>query len=131
MDQTLVEITIGDESFMLHKGLLCSHSKYFKAAFEGDFRDVEDKAVQLPGVTDSTLKLFQFWLYGQATREVPERVIKRPRRHGLTDQRAQEKVADVGEETIRDEESETEDLQLDMLFNPKKTPAWLDIEGMS
>jgi hypothetical protein len=52
---------------MLHRELLCSHSPYFAGAFQGKFRETEDRSIHLPDVTDSTMRLFQFWLYRQST----------------------------------------------------------------
>ncbi len=72
-DQTFVTISIGDAAdkdkqvFMLHRELLCSHSPYFAGAFQGKFRESEDRSIYLPDVTDSTMRLFQFWLYRQST----------------------------------------------------------------
>src|ERR1041384_375834 len=72
MDQTQVEIIVGEEEkpFMVYKELVCFHSEYFRGAFEGSFRESEEKSIVLDDVTEATFRLFQVWLYAQATREV-------------------------------------------------------------
>lgn len=133
IDQTLIGITIGEEeddkkSFMLHKDLLCAHSRYFRNACEGLLSEDEALTIHLPNISESTIKLFQFWLYGQATREEPKRVIKRAK-HTLN----------KGKETIDldapgpadpapppQDAHEGDDMSTEDLFNTRRTPAWLD-----
>jgi hypothetical protein len=78
MDQTQVEIIVGEEekAFMVYKELVCFHSEYFRGAFEGSFRESEEKSIVLADVTESTFRLFQVWLYAQATREVVGKTTK-------------------------------------------------------
>jgi hypothetical protein len=84
-DQVTVTISVDDcgtaekQIFTLHQGLLCSHSPYFHNAFKGGFRESDEKAIHLPDVTASTLRIFQAWLYGQVSRPEPERSSKRDR----------------------------------------------------
>ncbi|TID13686.1 hypothetical protein E6O75_ATG01664 [Venturia nashicola] len=63
----LVTIQIGDgdtqESFPVHKDLLTACSPYFKAAFDGEFREAPDKAIPIPDVTSTQVRLFLDWLY--------------------------------------------------------------------
>ncbi|KAF3042224.1 hypothetical protein E8E12_009814 [Didymella heteroderae] len=134
IDQTLIGITIGEEeedkkSFMLHKDLLCAHSRYFRNACEGLLSEDETLTIHLPNISESTIKLFQFWLYGQATREEPKRVIKRPK-HTINkgkeiidiDAPAPADPAPPPPQDVHDgDEMSTEDL-----FNTRRTPAWLD-----
>jgi len=73
-DQTFVTINIdgddddeGPQTYMLHRESLCSQSPYFAAAFKSEFRESKDKSISIGGVTASTMRLFQFWLYGRST----------------------------------------------------------------
>ena len=73
-DQTFVTINIdgddddeGPQTYMLHRESLCSQSPYFAAAFKSEFRESKDKSISVGGVTASTMRLFQFWLYGRST----------------------------------------------------------------
>lgn len=62
MELTLVEVTVEIEeqkSFMIHKDLLCYHSTYFHSAFHGNFRESEEKAIDLPDVAENIFKIFQ------------------------------------------------------------------------
>lgn len=134
IDQTLIGITIGDDeedkkSFMLHKDLLCAHSRYFRNACEGLLPDSEERAIHLPNVTESTIKLFQFWLYGQATREEPKRVIKRPK-HAL---HKGKEIIDLEAGPADDHaphapplDGDDDMLSVEALFDTRRTPKWLD-----
>lgn len=142
VDQTLVKITIGDgivkpkTSFMIHEGLLCAHSKYFRKAFKGDFRESTEKTIHLPDISDSTLRLFQFWLYGQSTREAPERVFKRPKtrhRHVLGEA-AGANDDQLSNQAIRGEDEEEEEAMREIEWQTlskqfESPPAWLTREG--
>ncbi|KAJ8113994.1 hypothetical protein OPT61_g4016 [Boeremia exigua] len=135
IDQTLIGITIGDDeeekkSFMLHKDLLCAHSRYFRNACEGLLSEDEALTIHLPNVTESTIKLFQFWLYGQATREEPKRVIKRAKHTipkgkevidldapGPSEQHVPLPLPDLEEDT---------GMTTEELFNTRRTPKWIE-----
>jgi hypothetical protein len=54
---------------MVYKELLCFHSEYFRGAFEGSFRESEEKSIHIKDVSESTFRLFRFWLFAQTTRE--------------------------------------------------------------
>jgi hypothetical protein len=125
IDQTLVGITIGDDeetkkSFMLHKDLLCAHSRYFRNACEALLPESEDRAIHLSGVTESTIKLFQFWLYGQATREEPKRVIKRPKPTLHKGKEVIDLEAGPVNAPLPDDEP-----SIETLFDTRRTPTWL------
>ncbi|KAJ4339504.1 hypothetical protein N0V87_003202 [Didymella glomerata] len=133
IDQTLIGITIGEEeddkkSFMLHKDLLCAHSRYFRNACEGLLSEDEALTIHLPNIFESTIKLFQFWLYGQATREEPKRVIKRAK-HTLNKGK---EIIDLDAPGPADpapppqDAHEGDDMSTEDLFNTRRTPAWLD-----
>lgn len=126
---------------MLHKDLLCAHSRYFRNACEGLLPEGEERAVHLPGVDESTLKLFQFWLYGQATREEPKRVVKRLRGKVIEgiegveggEGTAAAAAAAAGGITIGGvphvNEREEEAIALDVLLDTRRTPKWMDSKG--
>ncbi|KZM19389.1 uncharacterized protein EKO05_0002967 [Ascochyta rabiei] len=133
IDQTLVGITIGDDeeekkSFMLHKDLLCAHSRYFRNACEGLVAESEERAIHLPHVTESTIKLFQFWLYGQATREEPKRVIKRPKPTLHKGKEIIDLEAGPGGDHAPTGLVDGEDdaMSIEALFDTRRTPKWLD-----
>ncbi|KAF2098500.1 hypothetical protein NA57DRAFT_75742 [Rhizodiscina lignyota] len=64
---TMVTITVGSEkkAFVVHKDLICHYSKYFKAAFGGNFKEAEEKKSNLPDVETETFEIFVAWLYKQ------------------------------------------------------------------
>ena len=63
--RTIVRIYVGPEEkvFDLHKELLCSKSKFFRAAFEGSFREAGEEAMKLPEQNVETFQYFVHWLY--------------------------------------------------------------------
>ncbi|KAH6622304.1 hypothetical protein C7974DRAFT_398051 [Boeremia exigua] len=136
IDQSLIGITIGDDeeekkSFMLHKDLLCAHSRYFRNACEGLLSEDEALTIHLPNVSESTIKLFQFWLYGQATREEPKRAIKRAK-HTLPP-KGKEVIdldapgpADHHAAPFPPPDADDDVLPADDLFNTRRTPKWID-----
>ena len=58
----------------MHKGLLCSVSPYFKAALEGDFKEAQEKVIELTEDDSKTMEYFQFWLYAQSILDKEETV---------------------------------------------------------
>ena len=64
LDSTIVTVNVNDEkSYRLHKSLLTSHSKYFKAAFERDFQEAQEGAIRLTEVDIEIFDIFVDWLY--------------------------------------------------------------------
>ena len=49
--------------FGVHKGLLCFHSKFFKAAFHGSFKESSTGRVSLPDDDSPIFELVKTWLY--------------------------------------------------------------------
>ena len=118
---------------MLHKDLLCAHSRYFRNACEGLLSEDEALTIHLPNISESTIKLFQFWLYGQATREEPKRIIKRAKHTLLTKGKEIIDLDAPGPAAADDQHApvlpplEPEDeLTSDELFNTRRTPKWVD-----
>lgn len=112
--------TTEKQVFTLHRGLLCSHSPYFHNAFKGGFRESEEKAIYLPDVTASTLRIFQVWLYGQVSRSEPERSSKRAKHNPETSKNGPDEdmaITQAVEDEIR-------------LRTPTFHAAWVNTEGM-
>ncbi|KAF2117645.1 hypothetical protein BDV96DRAFT_597546 [Lophiotrema nucula] len=60
----VVAIRVGDEkTYYLHKALLTGVSRYFRAAFEKNFREAAEKTINLPHVDTRTFDIFSEWLY--------------------------------------------------------------------
>jgi hypothetical protein len=70
MDQTQIELRVGRDRvpIMVHKELLCYCSEFFRGAFEGGFRESEEKSLGLSYVEREVFRLFQHWLYAQTSR---------------------------------------------------------------
>jgi hypothetical protein len=64
-----VTLIVGKEkkAYILHKNLLCLYSDYFRAAFNGQFKEATERKLELPDVETSLFDEFQVWLY---TREL-------------------------------------------------------------
>jgi hypothetical protein len=60
---TIVVVQIGKERFNVHKDLLVARSPYFKAAFEGRFKEAKDGVLVLEDVKIEAMKDFLDWLY--------------------------------------------------------------------
>ncbi|KAG9747683.1 hypothetical protein KCU73_g7285, partial [Aureobasidium melanogenum] len=63
--QSLVTLIIGKEkkAYTLHKDLLCFYSDYFRAAFNGSFKEAAERKLELPDVDEDVFEEFQLWLY--------------------------------------------------------------------
>jgi hypothetical protein len=63
--QGTVSLIIGKEkkAYMLHKDLLCFYSDYFRAAFNGSFKEAAELKLELPDVETFVFDEFQVWLY--------------------------------------------------------------------
>ncbi|KAI4134206.1 MAG: hypothetical protein LQ347_001717 [Umbilicaria vellea] len=73
---TVVHVKVGKDAriFVLHRGLLCDRSAYFRAAFEGRFREAEEHVLVLPEEDVEVFELFQFWLYSDKLFDTGESV---------------------------------------------------------
>ena len=76
MDQTMVEIIIGssdeEKTFTVHKELLCYHSVYFRNAFEGEWKESEDKSIRIHAAFEEVFRVVCHWLYDQSSRMEPD-----------------------------------------------------------
>ncbi|KAG9751660.1 hypothetical protein KCU73_g6290, partial [Aureobasidium melanogenum] len=66
-----VSILVGPtkEHYIIHKGLLCSYSDFFRAAFEGAFKEAHENKIELPDVLVDVFEAFQVWLYSRSLRD--------------------------------------------------------------
>ncbi|KAG9831930.1 hypothetical protein KCU98_g13032, partial [Aureobasidium melanogenum] len=66
-----VSIFVGPnkEKYTLHKGLLCIYSDFFRAAFEGSFKEAHENKIELPDVLVDVFEAFQVWLYSRSLRD--------------------------------------------------------------
>ncbi|KAG9558853.1 hypothetical protein KCU71_g3793, partial [Aureobasidium melanogenum] len=66
-----VSILVGPnkEKYVLHKGLLCFYSDFFRAAFEGAFKEAHENKIELPDVFVDVFEAFQVWLYSRSLRD--------------------------------------------------------------
>ncbi|THW56372.1 hypothetical protein D6D20_08756 [Aureobasidium pullulans] len=63
----IVTVVVGSKkkSYSLHKGLLCFYSDYFRAAFNGSFKEATDGKIELMEVEPEVFDIFQVWLYSR------------------------------------------------------------------
>lgn len=60
----MVTVSVQKHKFCIHKNLLCNRSRYFRACFDGKFKEAENKIFNLPDDDVEAFKLFVDWLYG-------------------------------------------------------------------
>jgi hypothetical protein len=60
-----VTLLVGTEKkpHTLHKDLLCFYSEYFRAAFQGSFKEATELKIELAQTTETVFEHFQVWLY--------------------------------------------------------------------
>ncbi|THX79949.1 hypothetical protein D6D05_04734 [Aureobasidium pullulans] len=63
----IVTVVVGSKkkSHSLHKDLLCFYSDYFRAAFNGSFKEATDGKIELMDVEPEVFDIFQVWLYSR------------------------------------------------------------------
>ncbi|KAH6239876.1 hypothetical protein HBI15_034300 [Parastagonospora nodorum] len=68
--QGIVVVQIGPdrEKHQVHKVLLMHHSKYFRKALVGSWKEATEQVVKLEDVESSTFRIFVHWIY---TQELP------------------------------------------------------------
>lgn len=67
-DVVTIEVGEEKEKFLVDKAMLSASSKYFKTAFEGEFKESKQKSIPLLDITPLEFRRFLAWLY---YREVP------------------------------------------------------------
>lgn len=71
LQKTVVQVNVGqdtdhaEETFTIHKELICYYSRFFKAALEGSWTEAETGVVKLPLDSPVVFETFQAWLYSQ------------------------------------------------------------------
>lgn len=65
--QTLVTVTVTsngkEDTYSIHKNLLCHHSPFFDRAFNGNFQEGVSQSMNLPEVEAEVFGLLVHWLY--------------------------------------------------------------------
>lgn len=74
ISQTIVVIQVDDERFNLHKDLLIACSPYFRAAFEGGFKEAKDSILTLEDIKALTMQNFMDWLYFDQLPQHPDEI---------------------------------------------------------
>lgn len=64
----LVTLMIGAAKvkYTLHKGILCFYSDFFRVAFNGSFKEANERTIELPEVEVDVFEASQVWLYTQS-----------------------------------------------------------------
>lgn len=52
-----------EKAYVLHKDLLCFYSDYFRAAFDGSFKEAAERKLRIPDVEENVFERVQLWLY--------------------------------------------------------------------
>jgi len=65
MTLDVVTVLIEDKAIIVHEALLSAASPYFRKAFNGSFKEADDRAIFLPDVSERTFRAFLQWLYTQ------------------------------------------------------------------
>ncbi|KAF7193729.1 Kelch repeat and BTB domain-containing protein 2 [Pseudocercospora fuligena] len=62
-----VTVNVGEgdakQQFLLHKNIISRHSKFFRAAFSGNFAESKDKSIELPEADPAIFKIWIQWAY--------------------------------------------------------------------
>jgi hypothetical protein len=61
-----VTLKIGEAEITAHKAMLTAVSDYFRNAFDGPFREANERSIALEGVSVRSLKMFLQWAYIQS-----------------------------------------------------------------
>lgn len=62
-NMVLIKVGSQQECFNVHKDILCGRSGYFRNAFWGGFREMDEGCTSLPSTSPTVFKLFLDWLY--------------------------------------------------------------------
>jgi hypothetical protein len=73
-DQTIVTLKVGPDAqpLNIHKDLICKSSKYFTKAFNGGFKEAEERSITLKDVDVVTAQRYMHWLYTNSLEEEEE-----------------------------------------------------------
>lgn len=72
LTEHMIDVYVGAEQkkFHLHRDLLCDRSEYFKACFDGNFKEAQQKELYLPEDDIESFDLFVRWLYGAPLKKI-------------------------------------------------------------
>ncbi|KAF3908904.1 hypothetical protein AA313_de0207077 [Arthrobotrys entomopaga] len=59
-----VSVGVDKKAFSLHSFILTTQSKFFEAAFYGNFNEAKTKEIFLPDIDTETFKILMEWMYG-------------------------------------------------------------------
>ncbi|THZ18857.1 hypothetical protein D6C91_05343 [Aureobasidium pullulans] len=62
-DSVTLVVGRSKKAYTLHKDLLCFYSDYFRAAFNGSFKEAAERKIELSDVEEEVFEFFQLWLY--------------------------------------------------------------------
>ncbi|KAI4243465.1 MAG: hypothetical protein L6R40_003467 [Gallowayella cf. fulva] len=70
----MVTIEVGPQKvpFLVHKGLICGHSKYFSAAFNGFFKEAATQSIHLTEEDPVAFEILHIWLYTERLTEIKD-----------------------------------------------------------
>ncbi|THW11129.1 hypothetical protein D6D23_10523 [Aureobasidium pullulans] len=54
------------QEFTVHRELLCFYSDFFRAAFNGSFKEATEGRIELPDTQVDVFEIFQVWLYSRS-----------------------------------------------------------------
>lgn len=76
----VVTVYVGPEKnpFYIHKTLLSSKSTYFRAAFEGSFKEATEKSLYLADDDPHCFAFYVLWIYNQPLEHVSDTVDEKP-----------------------------------------------------
>ena len=66
MDLDTVTIKIDQAEIVVHKALLTTVSDFFRKAFDGPFKEANDRSITLEGISERSLRMFLQWTYAQS-----------------------------------------------------------------
>jgi hypothetical protein len=66
MNLDTVTLKIGQAEITVHKALLTTVSEYFRKAFDGPFKEANDRSITIEGVSERSLRMFLQWTYAQS-----------------------------------------------------------------
>ncbi|KAI4727085.1 hypothetical protein E4T49_05135 [Aureobasidium sp. EXF-10728] len=72
-ETVILVVGAAKEHYTLHKELLCFYSDFFRAAFNGSFKEATERKIELPETEAEVFEAFQAWLY---TQKLPKNEIK-------------------------------------------------------
>ncbi|KAK3659395.1 hypothetical protein LTR56_001285 [Elasticomyces elasticus] len=62
-DAFTVLVGVEEENFILHWSIAVAHSKFFRAACNGQFKEAQEKVIRLPDIKPSIFRAYLQWIY--------------------------------------------------------------------